>query len=444
MSKRDLSRWDVSDRAASELEYVISSAKRKANPGVPSVTADEAIRGEKVFDSKSSRNVTRVLFISRNAELLNPTQQTLDGYINISELFDEIHIIILRQGIEPKNPVLRPAKNVWIYTAASRIWWKTPGAGIAMAERQLEFASGFRPDLIIARDPFESAVVAYQLGKKYNRPTQLHVLDDFSGTGFFKKRDNNFCRWLMTFFLIPKFSSVRTLTKNVATVIQKRFDIVDLDVLPKYQNYQALIDSEHKIDLKERYKPLIFFMLYIGKLDKDSTLHKIMDATNSLLRNPRVGLIVLGDGPAKKEFEKKAKALGIEGQVVFENRVIDPVLYLKSANILLVSDTTSYSEELVLKGAAAGIPMIMSSTEKREDTFVDGKSAFICDPSDTEVFNAKMSDLLNHIETRHLFTENSQNIIRRQFHNDQNNYQVAYRTSIEQAFFADAGDNNTE
>ncbi|MCB9809978.1 glycosyltransferase [Candidatus Nomurabacteria bacterium] len=437
MNRKDLSKHDASDYAASELEYVISRQKRVSEPAVPSVSADVAMREKSVLQNTSNRNVTRVLFISRNTELLNPTQQTLDGYIDISELFDEVHILILRQGIPPKNPALRVAKNVWIYTATSKLWWMTPFAGIEMVEEQLEFANGFRPDLIVARDPFESAIVALKIAKKYNRPTQLHILQDYSTADFLQRSKHNFWRLFLPIFTVSKFNSVRTLTNNIRTVVEKKFTIKDLDTLPRYQDYESLIDVETNFDLKEKYKSFVFFFLFVGRLGHDSTLHRVIDATYRLLRNPRVGLIVLGDGPARSEFQKRAQTLGVEKQIIFENKVSDPIPYLKSANILVVSDTTPDSEELVLKGAAAGIPMVMSRTEKREDIFEHGESAFLCEETDTDSFSARINDLLNNVGLRKEFILNTQNIIRDKFHHDPKEYLSAYRTSIEQAFFTD-------
>ena len=80
MARRDLSKVDASDNASSELEYVIRRQVRVAEPVVPSVAAGVAMRQERIAKTVSNRDVTRVLFISRNSELLNPAQQTLDGY----------------------------------------------------------------------------------------------------------------------------------------------------------------------------------------------------------------------------------------------------------------------------------------------------------------------------------------------------------------------------
>lgn len=437
MVRRDLSNSDASTRAASELEYIIRTKKDDREAKVQKITPEEAMAAAPVFEATTKRDVTRVLFISRNEELLNPTQQSLDGYVNISDLFDEVHILILRQGITPKNPVLRVANNVWIYTAAARFWWLTPKAGVEMVARQLEFGSGFRPDLIVARDPFESAVVAHRLGEKYNRPTQVHVIDDYSTKDFITKQKNNFWRRFMPHYTIPKFASVRTLTTRIQIMIQKKFMIPDIDTLPRFQDYESYIDSPESIDLKSKYKNFVFFILFIGKLDYQSNLYKAIDAARFALKNSRVGMIVLGDGKSRGEFEKRAKVLGIEKQIIFEPKIFNTLPYLKSANLLVVTDTDADSDELVLKGAAAGIPMVMARTEKREDIFSHGESTFLCDETDIQAFTDRIDDLLNDVSIRNQFREKGQEIIRHQFHNNPEQYKEEYRTSIEQAFFVD-------
>lgn len=441
MARRDLSNVDASTHASSQLEYIIRKDSPKP-PSTTSVTAEEAMNEERVYELKSDRDITRVLFVSNNTELLNPTQQSLDGYINISDLFDEVHILILREGITTKRPVLRVAKNVWIYTATAKSWWSTISAGMRMVEEQLEFASGFRPDLIVARDPFESALVASKIGRKYGRPTQLHILDDFTNKKFSKRDNHNFWRTLLTRFTIPRFLSVRTQTTSIQHMIEEKYEIKDIATMPRYQNYEALINSDSHFNLKEVHKPFIFFMLHIGYLGENNTLSRVVQATKEVLRNPRVGLVVLGDGPERKVVEKQAKALGVYEQLIFKPEVEDVVPYLKAANILLVSNTDFESEEVVLKGAASGIPMVMTKTEKRSDVFVDGESAFLCDETNVEAFTEAVDKLLNDIDLRKKFVSNAQEIIREQFYDNPSEYMEAYRTSIEQAFFID-GDYDT-
>ena len=437
--KGDLYNLDASTRAGSELDYVIKSNKPTDEKRL---TAEHAMSQDRFFKIKSNRNVTRVLFISQDDSLLNPTTQSLDGFVDLSDLFDEVHILILRKGIPAKNPALRVSENVWLYTASAHHWWQLPEAGLELVEQQLQFANGFRADLIIARDPFESAQLAEKLSKQYDRPTQLHILADYNSKEFKNAKPENFWRRFIPRFTIPRFASVRTGTSNLEKNLSSKYTIPDLAVLPRFSDYESLIDVKPTIDLKEKYKPFVFFLLYIGKLSHRSTLYRAIDAARFVLRNPRVGMIVLGDGPAKGEFQKRTKILGIEEQVVFESRVDNVVPYLKSANILLITDTDGDSDEIALKGAAAGIPLVLSRTERREDIFDHGTSAYLCEETDLQAFTDAVNTLLNNIGTRKTLTEESQAMIQQKFHQDIRQYKEAYRLSLEQAIFIDSDTKN--
>ncbi len=439
MARKNLSQTDASEFERYSLDYVLEKEK-KAKDDTRYLSVEEALHDDSIYKVDSKRAETRVLFISRDESLLNPTQQSLDGYTNISDLFDEVHILILRQGIRAKNPALRVADNVWIYTASDKDWWQTPFSGMKLINSQLVFAGGFRPDLIVARDPFESAVLAIMLGKKFERPVQVHVLEDYSKNDFPKKNKHNRWRKHLVRFTIPRVNSIRTSTRAISDVINKQFKVKDLAVLPRFNNYESLIKVPATIDLREKYKSLVFIMLYVGKLTYDSAVNKVIDAGRFGLRNPHIGLIVIGDGSYKKEVQKRVEIFGIKEQVIFESGVKDIVPYLKSANVLVVPETTAESDELVLQGAAAGIPLVMSKTPFREDIFVDGESALFCSPDNVDELSLKLNMLMNDAMLRKHLVEAAQDMIVHKFHDDPNRYKTAYRTSIEQAFFADNGE----
>lgn len=432
--RRDLSKTDASDFERTSLEYILQKEKQ-AQDTTRYVTVEEALRESAVYEVSSSREVTRVLFISQDESLLNPTKQSLDGYIDISDLFDEVHILILRQGIPAKNPVLRVAKNVWLYTAAAKDWWQTPAAGAALIERELVFADGFRPDIVVARDPFESTYLAKKIAEKYGRPLQVHVLEDYTAPAFLKKNRHNKWRRYLPRFTLRDVRSVRTATKQLRDLLQKRFAFENIATLPRFNNFEAVMQAEPTLELREKYKPFVFILLYIGKLSYESALHRVLDAARFGLQNPHIGLVVIGDGPARREFEERAKTLGVREQVVFISEVKDDVPYLKSANVLVVPDVTEESEEVALRGAAAGIPMVLARTPHREDIFADGESALLCDPESVDEFSIKLNILMNDIPLRRHLTETASEVIQSKFHEDPIRYRKAYRESIEEVFF---------
>jgi glycosyltransferase involved in cell wall biosynthesis len=219
--------------------------------------------------------------------------------------------------------------------------------------------------------------------------------------------------------------------------LAKEFKIKNLDLLPRLNNYESLIGLPATIELRDKYKPFVFIMLYIGSLGYDSAFFRALDAARFGLRNPHLGLIAIGNGAAKKEFAKRAEILGVSEQVVFESGQTDPVPFLKSANVLIVTDTSPESEEVVLRGAAAGIPMIMARTPAREDLFVDGESALLCPPTDIDQFSLKLNILMNDILLRKQLVTAAQEIITTRFHEDKDQYRRAYRESIEEVLFLD-------
>jgi 1,4-alpha-glucan branching enzyme len=223
-------------------------------------------------------------------------------------------------------------------------------------------------------------------------------------------------------------------------MLARRFTIPDLGILPRFHNYEAIQNTPATIDLKEIYKPFVFIILFIGKLNHESTLYRAIDAARFALRNPRIGMVVLGDGPAKGEFQKRAKLLGIEKQIVFESKVVNALPYLKSANLLLATDIDADSDDVVLQAAAANLPIVMSRTPKREDIFEHGVSAYLCEETDVQAFTDRISDLLNNVGLRKIFTQNAELIISTKFHQNLSEYRESYRTSIEQALFVESDD----
>ncbi|MBY0309605.1 glycosyltransferase [Patescibacteria group bacterium] len=436
MAKVDLYNKDISERERASLDYVLAAEKRLKNGAdVPVVSVEQALKEESVYEAATTRDIVRVLFISLDETLLNPTKQSLDGFIDLSELFDEVHILILRTGIPAKFPVLRAAKNVWIYTASARYSWWVPVVGMRLIHQELVFVGGMRPDLIVARDPFESALVASLVGQRYGRPVQLHVLHDYAKSSAVSKLQYTPLRRLLSRWLIPRFASIRTATFALQEHMAKQHPVPDIATLPRFNSYDSLLAAPSTRTLQEKYPAYAFIMLYLGQLGHESSVYRVMDASRSFLRNPRVGLVIVGDGPARKEFEKRAALLGIEKQVVFETQSIDIVSYLKSAHLLIVSDTDSDGDDAALKGAAAGIPLVIAHNQFRDDIFVDGSSAMLFRPDSVEELHSRINTVLNEVGLRRQIALRAQEEIRSRFHDDPETYRLAYRSSIEHALF---------
>jgi glycosyltransferase involved in cell wall biosynthesis len=102
----------------------------------------------------------------------------------------------------------------------------------------------------------------------------------------------------------------------------------------------------------------------------------------------------------------------------------------------MCTDTTEASDEIFIKAAAAGLPILASETPLRTDLFIDGESAFLVPKEDTIGFSQKLVKFLNTNSLRVQFAHNARDIIKTRLHEDPEAYTQAYRDSIEAVFGA--------
>ncbi len=430
---------DIVVREQAALDKIISATGRDGKvPKEARVGVQEARRSASVVAPTTGRTATRILFISTDVSLLNQTKTSLDGYAALADVFDEVHIVILRAGIKARTPVLRVADNVWVYVATSKHLWSTVWSGWQLIQDQFEFADGFRPDLIVARDPLQSAALAYIVGAHYKRPTQLHIVGQFAKLISEIKNQRWYKRWLLD-FIVGKFLSVRTPSEEIATQIKNRWpEVLDVAVLPQYRPVKNLVNLPRTQYLQQKFPQFSFIILYIGALSHNSTAFRALDAVRSALSNPRVGMVMVGDGPARNEFIKRAKLLGIYEHVVFERTADDINQYLLSADTMLITDTDAAGDDWSLYGAAAGVPMIMSRTAFRRDLFETSEAALVCDEMDVVGMTKAVSQILNDAATRIRLRELERTVVATRLHDDPESYRVAYRLSVEEAIVVEA------
>jgi glycosyltransferase involved in cell wall biosynthesis len=100
----------------------------------------------------------------------------------------------------------------------------------------------------------------------------------------------------------------------------------------------------------------------------------------------------------------------------------------------LCTDTTEISDEIVIKAAASGLPLLVAQTPMRADLFVDGESAFLVEKEDTIGFSQKLTKFLNTNALRTQFKTNALDIVKTRLHEDPDAYVQAYKNAIEGVF----------
>ena len=396
---------------------------------------EEELKRERLIEEASSRMRSRVLFVTQKTDVFEKDSLAQRNYTNLQMVFDEVHVLVLTNE-DIKKESIRVAPKVWAYSASLKSTFFIARPALAVAAKHLSFADGFRPDIVIALDPFESGVVGLKLAQKYQRVFQVHIFEDFMTPTFLEEKKENKKRLGFAKKTLQATQSVRVESEHIKQKLETAFpNIKDVSLLPRFFNIKEITEAVATVEKKRLFPQYSFVILYVGTLDSESMLFRSMDAARKLLSTPSVGLVVVGDGPRKNEFLERAKILKIDSQIVFKKDAGDAIEYMQAADVMLLPDTSKDSEDTVIRAAAAGLPMVLARTALRDDLFVDGQDAFLCDPDDTFDFYQKLTKFINTNALRVQFAENARDVVLTRIQESPEMYQIAYRDSIEMVLY---------
>jgi len=431
---------DASDRASDMLDFVLddtseSTQQQRAEASAVSVE----LKKQQILEQESVRIKSRVLFITSDTHVFEKDSVAAQEYMSLEEVFDEVHVLVLgRPGTVPGNQeAVRLSTRVWAYPLPVKFFLTVPFWARAYAADELTFTDGFRPDLVVARDPFESAIAGVFIANKYERLLQVQVTtDEWLDEDKFTKKDA-LNRWRLHFlkYALKRADSVRVATSQLQEAVKKvapKQD--DIAVLPRYFHTRELLSLSRTADTN-LFPQFVFTIMAIGEFTVESTIYRVLDAVRVALQTPTVGLVVIGDGPLREQFKQRAQLFGIQKQVLFLGKVEDYTDHLRSADVLMVTDTDTASDDLVVKAAALGVPMIMAKNQLRTDLFEDGHNAFLCDPDATHEFTTQLRKFLNANALRVQFSEGGREVVRTRIEEDPRMYRLSYRNTIEDMLY---------
>lgn len=150
-----------------------------------------------------------------------------------------------------------------------------------------------------------------------------------------------------------------------------------------------------------------FELLFVGRLVERKGVHYLLDAL-ARLRDARVRLRVIGDGPMRAELEARARRNGVADAVVFEGFVsrerLARALGACDAFVLpAIVDTKGDTEGLgvvLIEALQHGKPVIASDAGGIPDVIRDGETGLLVPPADAPALAAAIARLAADAELR--------------------------------------------
>lgn len=424
-------------------EEVLSEESTEVLPQEETISVSEAREETSVLIPATQRNKTRLLVLTKDETVMQPGSVAHRRFVDQQDLFFEIHIVVLTlKGDGDERSIQRFAENVWMYTTCSSSTWSLAYDAYAVAEAQLMFSGGFRADIIVAEDTFESGLAGWFLSQKHTRAFQLHIYDDFFDQAFINEQTHPLLYEWATEYLLQHVSSVRTKTESQRqAVIAERSELEPVtEIFPAYYNLEAWKDFVPTINLNERYPQFKFIILHISSMQASSHSQEVLSGVAKLLRQyPTIGLVIVGNGPLRTLLEKQAISLGIQRQVEFEPAPTEVISYMKSADVLVHLSENSAEDEYILEAAVAKLPMVLSTKGLASTLFTSvNESACLCDPTDIGCITESINMYLNKNHDRARYAINAYDAVFERVVQDYSAYKEAYSQSIERCLITES------
>ncbi len=435
------SAYTVPEQVMSDTATEIETTPLETN----SIKLEEARNEAPVLDHSSNRERARLLIFTQDLSFFHEGSLSFRKIADMRTFFLEIHIVVLSYASDGEyDPIRRLFQNVWIYPTQSVDWWRLSYDAYKVAKEQMVFSGGFRADIVIAEDTFESGLAGLFISKKYKRPFQVHIATDFYDEAYIASQEHPILFEWSTKYVLEHASSVRTKTAlQRQEVINEREELGQVtELFPHFYTLDAWKNSVATSNLYERYPQYKFIILHISSMhSSDYTAEVISGVAKVLKLYPTIGMVIVGNGPLRATYERLVIFFGLQNQIQFEPTPPEYLSYMKSANVFVHVSEDSTQDELILMAAMAKIPIVGNMNGLAGKLFVQNESALLCVPGDVDCVAGSVNQYLNENQSRASYVLRAHEAVLERIEQNYDAYLASYVDSIERCV---APESNTD
>ncbi len=145
-----------------------------------------------------------------------------------------------------------------------------------------------------------------------------------------------------------------SLVKNLGYMPAKKIEVISNPVNIDYINYQL---SNSQID-----KPFRTLIIGCGRLIPLKQFDFLIKAFSNLEKIfPEVGLVIIGDGPERKNLESLVETLNLSQKVIFTGKISNPIQWFAQADIGVISSEIEGFPNVLIEMMAAGSKQIITT-----------------------------------------------------------------------------------
>ncbi len=365
-----------------------------------------------------------VLMFSIDDRLFEPESEVRERIRHYAQLFDSLWIVVFtRHRREPQSM----GPNIFLYPVAAGLnplnFLKAYFLGVKLLKKA-------GPDTVITSQDAFSNIVAFFLKWRYRVPLQVQIHTDFLSPYFWRESFKNFLRFLIYRWSVKHADCVRVVSQRIrgSLIANIKKQIANIVVLPIFVDVKKIAGAIPPFDLRQKFHGRHPIILMGSRLTREKNIGLALAIVAELVEAlPKSVLVIVGDGPERKNLESRIQNLELADHVRFEGWQQDLIPYFKGADILLVTSRYEGYGRMFVEAAAAGLPIVSTNVGIVGEVFKPEESVLVVN-SATEGVQALKRLVTDH-DLRSRLRENARQAVS-EIGNLQG-YLEAYRASFE-------------
>ncbi|MFO7881986.1 MAG: glycosyltransferase family 4 protein [Kosmotogaceae bacterium] len=321
---------------------------------------------------------------------------------NLSTMGHNVYVFTVKHpDAEPLEKVVRVPSIKFIKEPQHRI-------GFPFSAKIIKIAKEKKLDIIHTHTEFSMWLQATMVSKKYNIP-MVHTMHTMY------EEYIHYIPFLEYFAAKSIRSCIKFICKNCEVLIAPSQKMKDF--LLQYNAYKPIKVIPNGIDLSKFYrienseqKDIEEFrdrfsldesdkvLIFVGRLGKEKGIDVLLYILKKLVKtNPEIKLLLVGDGPEKRNLKILSEELNIATNTIFTGYLRWPdevrLAYNASDAAIVASHTESFGL-VVLEALACGLPVVAKEDSSFQNLIVDGENGFFC--KNREEMVEKTKDLITN------------------------------------------------
>lgn len=248
----------------------------------------------------------------------------------------------------------------------------------------------WKPDIIHTQSEFAASFYARQIANRSDVPmvhTYHTMYEDYTHYLFPSKRVGKKAVAIMSRYLLDKADEVIVPTNKVMGALKSygvKREIVEIPTGIDLSKFSKPIDKVEKISLlrDNGIDEGSTILVTIGRLGKEKNINELIDLMkNESIKAKNIKLLIVGDGPVRKELEEQSNKLDLKKNVIFTGMVPQNLVdkYYQLGDVFISASTSETQGLTYIEAMASGLPLLCRKDECLADVVEEGINGYTFD-----------------------------------------------------------------